>query len=74
MSIRIIDFTNGFTSSSAPLSDGVAATQFEPYADDAAFVTANGTANDGDVYYNTTINKVKIYENGAWVENASFEA
>tara|TARA_R110002096_G_scaffold38837_1_gene106825 strand:+ start:402 stop:626 length:225 start_codon:yes stop_codon:yes gene_type:complete len=74
MTIRIFDFTDGFTSATAPAGGGVAATELESHASDAAYVTANGTAANGDIYYNSTDNKVRIYENGAWVENASFEA
>lgn len=40
--------------------------KIEPYADDAAFVTANGTAQEGDVYINTTIEGLRMYSAGAW--------
>jgi len=70
---RLIDFADGFTSASAPATVG-GVTNLSSYASDAAFVTANGTAVNGDIYMNTTDNKVRIYENGAWVENATFEA
>jgi hypothetical protein len=74
MTIRVLDFSDGFTSATAPASVGVAANVLESYASDAAYVVANGTAVNSNIYYNTTDNKVRIYENGAWVENASFEA
>ena len=75
MGIRIFDFSDGFTSSSAPASTGnPPTTAYETYANDAAYVSANGAAANGDTYYNTTTNKVRIYEDGAWVENASFNS
>jgi len=74
MSIRIFDFADGFTSATNPTETGTTSSKLAVYASDAAFVIAEGTAIDGNIYYNTTDNKVRIYEDGAWVENASFEA
>lgn len=41
------------------------------YADDAAYVAANGTATAGDVYYNTTSNKIKWYNGSVWSDIGS---
>ena len=36
------------------------------YANDADYVTAHGAATNGDIYYNSTINKAKLYAAGGW--------
>lgn len=34
------------------------------YANDAAYEAANGPGQDGDIYYNTTLDVIRLYENG----------
>ncbi len=42
------------------------------YASDAAFVTAKGSAAaNGDHYHNSTTKKIRLYENGSWVNYIS---
>ena len=36
------------------------------YVDDAAFVSANGTATGGDIYINTTLKCLRLYTGSAW--------
>jgi hypothetical protein len=39
---------------------------YAEYANDAAYVTANGAAGEGDTYYDTALDAVKAYMNAAW--------
>lgn len=49
------------------IEGGVPSTSFSSFADDAAFVTDKGSAAaDGDAYYDTTLDVIKIYADGAW--------
>lgn len=65
--MRELDFFDGLTSASAPTQGITTATALKVYADDAAFVTGKGAAAaNGDAYYNSTINFIRIYADGSW--------
>lgn len=65
--MRLLNFFDGFTSATEPSAGVIGASQLQSYVDDAAFVTAKGSAAaNGDMYYNTTANLVKVYQNGGW--------
>lgn len=67
--MRLLDFSDGFTSATEPSVGSVSSSGFQSYASDAAFVTAKGSAAaNGDAYYNSTSNQVKAYINSAWRE------
>ena len=65
--IKKLYFANG-TDVTAPtdLSLESSTNNLSVYADDAAFVTANGTAQNGDVYINSTLKALRGYVGGAW--------
>jgi len=63
---RVLQFAEG-VSTTAPVVTFLQATELAQFADDAAFVTAVGRpAQDGDIYYNTTDDVVRVYANGQW--------
>lgn len=64
--IKSVSFSEG-VATTAPTDLILDATGFLSYANDAAYVTAKGSAAaNGDAYYNTTDNTVHQYAAGAW--------
>lgn len=68
---RTLDFSDSFTSASAPTVStlSTAAAELVKYANDAAYVTGEGAAAAGDIYYNTTVNAIKFYNGTSWFQN-----
>lgn len=65
--MRNLEFSDGFESSSAPATGQVSATALIVYANDAAYVTAKGSAEaEGDAYWNSTSDQPKFYDGVAW--------
>lgn len=66
--MRELDFSDGFSSASEPSQGVVAATKFNVFANDAAFVAFKGSAAaTGDAYFNSTVNRVRVFEDTEWV-------
>lgn len=65
--IKKLYFANG-TDVTTPvdLAFESSTSSLETYADDAAFVADNGTAVNGDIYLNSTVNAPRAYIGGAW--------
>lgn len=62
---KSIDLNDGFSSNTTPTSAASVARFFQPYANDAAYESAN-TVADGSSYYDSTLHSQKIYVNGTW--------
>jgi len=66
--MRELDFSDGFTSASEPNQGILTASGLRVFADDAAFVTwAGRAAQEGDVYANSTLNRIRYYDGSQWV-------
>lgn len=65
--MRLIDFADGFTSSTQPTVAALGNVSLDVFADDAAYEADRGrAAQDGDIYINSTTNFIRYYVNGAW--------
>jgi hypothetical protein len=68
--MRQIDFTDGYTTSEAPVQTPINFSELSSYATDNAFQTAITNAglslSDGMMYYNTTDSRVHYYDGSAW--------
>lgn len=70
--MRIIDFSDSQSSASEPNTTNISAGSLNSYANDAAFVSAKETsATTGDIYFNTTLNDIRFYDNTEWHTNES---
>jgi len=68
--MRILDFSDGFSSESVPSQGAVTQNAILTFVDDAAYVTAKGSAAaSGDLYFNTTSNVQRHYDGAAWVNS-----
>jgi len=63
---RVVDIADGFTSATEPTVSMGSTNLLENFANDAAFVSANGTAQKGDIYFNTTSNVPKYFNGTTW--------
>lgn len=59
---RVLDFADGFESTTEPLQGEIKANKLQNFPSDAAFVTAKGTpAEAGDIYFNTTDENIHVF-------------
>jgi len=49
-----------------PTQNGFSSTSFEVFANDAAYEAVYGAGSEGDAYFNSTDQQVRIYKNAAW--------
>lgn len=67
--MRILNFSDGFSTGDNPQTGVIKATNLHSLADNAAFVVVKGSAaSAGDIYFNTTSNKVRFHNGDEWVE------
>jgi hypothetical protein len=71
--MRLLNIQDGYSSGSAPSTTFATTMGFATYANDAAFVTAKGSAAaEGDAYANTTDHSIHYYNGTAWEIYGSF--
>lgn len=64
---RIVDFADGAQSETTPTIGNIIASGIITYPDDATYeATEQGAPIDGNIYYNTTLDVLRYYSNGAW--------
>lgn len=64
---RKINFFDGVTSGTTPTTGNVTADNLVNYADDASYEAAvQGAPFTGNIYYNTTTNRIRYYDGTTW--------
>ncbi len=65
--VKILAFSEGVDSIASPTEYPISASSIKVYVDDAAYVTAKGSAAAlGDFYTNSTLNKLRFYDGTSW--------
>lgn len=65
--VKILAFSEGVDSIASPTEYPIIATSVKVFANDAAYVTAKGSAAAlGDFYTNSTLNKLRFYDGTNW--------
>ena len=62
--MRLLDIADGFSSNTTPQISALTASRLVQYISDSAYITANGSPTGGEIYYNTTLDEVRIYDGG----------
>lgn len=63
---KTLQFAEG-VETTGPTTTFLQTTEFAVFANDAAYVSNKGSAaEDGDAYYDSTLDVIKIYANGSW--------
>jgi len=65
LTLKTINFFDGFESGTQPDVKGVIPVKISAYASDAAYV-ADQSAGDGSIYYNTTLKVIRYYKLSLW--------
>ena len=64
---RKINFFDGVTTATPPVLGNLVASNLVQYANDAAYEAAEaGAPAEANIYYNTTIDQIRYYADGAW--------
>ncbi len=64
---RVINFFDGQSSATTPTVEAIASMQ--TFANDGAYEAEFGTGAAGDIYFNTTSNKIRFHNGSGWVES-----
>lgn len=64
---RIVNFADGFSSNSQPELEDISASSLNSYISDGAYETAFPSFSVGAIYFNTTLDKPRIYTSGGWI-------
>lgn len=65
---RILDFFDGFSSNSQPLTQFIQAGKLSVYASDLDYETAKGSPGaEGDFYWNSTDKTIKVHNGTSWI-------